>query len=153
MMTLKAEEALHHFQQSAANYFEKEVWSSLEIEQPIISLAYEMPRGVFGWVKISGLASGWVIFSAPEEMVSVLVREKVGELKEGDCEDYMREMASVIVSNCRRELGADLKVEIPDHAEVHNPESFLKGKAVFVVSMKWRGHLANMVIALEKIQD
>jgi hypothetical protein len=153
MSALNAEEALHHFQQSAASYFEKETWSSLQIEEPQIRLAYELPEGVNGWVKVSGIASGWVIFNAPQTMVQELVQKKVGEVTEGDCDDYMREMASVIVSNTRRELGSGLQVEVPDHGAKMIPSSLLGEKAVYVVTMTWNNSKASMVIALEGTQD
>jgi hypothetical protein len=149
-MKLPAEEALQQFVHSAQHYFERETWSSLVIQEPIIELNFIVPEGVQGWVKISGLASGWVMFTAPVNMVADLVKHKLGEdARDGDCEDYMREMASVVVSNSRRELGAGLKIELPDPAEKINSHETCGHRPVFVVLMQWKNYQAHMVIALE----
>ncbi|MDZ4788755.1 MAG: hypothetical protein SH807_07440 [Blastochloris sp.] len=146
-MNLPAEEALQHFVHYAENYFMKETWSSLTIEQPTIDLDYNAPEGVQGWVKISGLVTGWVMFTAPKSMVAELVQQKLGEeAQEGDCEDYIKEMASVVVSNSRRELGAALQVEMPNENVVF--DKMCEHLPVFVVSMHWQEHEAQMVISL-----
>ncbi len=145
---LLAEEAINHLVDASTRYFEKETWTSISIDEPLIRLDFQIPDGVSGWVKFSGLASGWVLFTAPRPMVEDLIKAKVGVVGPGDCRDYMRELSSVVVSNCRRELGASLRVELPDFDESFPP--LVPGRAVFVVPMTWKGHAPCMAVCMEE---
>jgi hypothetical protein len=149
-MTLAAEDALHHFLRSSTNFFEKETWSNLEVGDPSIEFGYVLPDAIHGWVKVTGIATGWIMFSAPESMVAELVRQKVGELHEGDCKDYMRELASVIVSNARRELGEKLIIEIPESTHLSALPKPDPRQPVYIVPMIWKTHQASMAMALEQ---
>lgn len=149
-MKLPVEDALHQFVLSAENYFQKETWSSLFLNQPVIEMDFDAPEGVQGWVKISGLVSGWVMLTAPKEMIAELVKHKLGEdALAGDCEDYIKEMASVITSNSRRELGAGLKIEVPDPDDIMDPDVLIGKRPVFVILMNWNTYEAFMVISLD----
>lgn len=149
-MKLPVEDALHQFVLSAENYFLKETWSSLSLNEPVIEMDFVSPEGVQGWIKISGLVSGWVMLTAPRPMIAKLVKIKLGEdASDEDCEDYIKEMVSVITSNSRRELGSGLKIDLPNPSEIMNSNELIGNRPVFLLSINWNTYHAFMVISLD----
>ncbi|MEM6822957.1 MAG: hypothetical protein AAF558_13590 [Verrucomicrobiota bacterium] len=150
-MLLTAEQALHSFVESTKHYFKKETWANIRIEDAAVQLQYPFDSGICSWVKLTGLANGWVILSAPQEMVEVLLREKNRAVSEIDCREFMKEMAEAISENAKKDLGTDLNVEVVQQDGDHPNFSDDDELPVFVVPMVWRNHQANLVMLIENL--
>lgn len=106
-----------------------------------------------GLITCSGQFRGCVHFSAAASMLGDLLRE-CGEtdLSEINLLDAVGEIANTIAGNARRHFGRELEISVP--VTLQGASEGIKAAVrvrPFVISLRWRGHEAVVVVDLEPV--
>jgi chemotaxis protein CheX len=144
---------LRVFIEGTQHYFKKLTGESIVAEKPLpIREINQYILDYTGVIGISGSHRGSIFFSSTKGLLEeLLLALKMTNVDEEQIMDVVGDISNTISGNARCELGAKFMV---------SPPVILKGKGeemkvpqiegVYVISLAWNGHSANLIVSLEE---
>jgi chemotaxis protein CheX len=132
-------------------YFDKTVNHAAACGTPFLAM-HENPEisDYTGVIRIDGKRAGLVLFTAPKNMLSVmLMRMQEPDMSHENLCDLVGEIANTLSGNARRDFGHQFNISVPsvvagrDTAVEYPPDS-----RPIVIPIDWRNYHARLVVCL-----
>ncbi len=103
-----------------------------------------------GVIDITGVRRGFVYFTAPRGMLTVLLmRMQETDTSEDNMRDLVGEVANTISGNARRDLGKGFNISVPNVVAEAPSGTAMPNARCFVIPINWRTHSAKLVVCLQ----
>ena len=150
-MALKSETEVSVFVEGVLNYFDTAVQQTAECGTPYLALNRTPETSDYtGVIRISGKRDGLVFFTAPKNMLCVmLMRMHETDMSHHNLCDLVGEIANTLSGNARRDFGHLFKISVP--AVVHGRKSSVEyppNTRPIVIPIEWRTYHARLVVCL-----
>ncbi len=150
-MAMKSETDVRVFVDGVLNYFDTSVQQTAECGTPYLALNRTPEISDYtGMIRISGRRDGLVCFTAPKNMLCVmLMRMHETDMSHHNLCDLVGEIANTLSGNARRDFGSEFNISVP--AVVHGRSSTVEYPAntrPIVIPIAWRTYHARLVVCL-----
>jgi len=144
------EQELKTFVEGTTNYFEVAAQQPASIGSPYLTDSPPSVNDYTGVISISGKREGVVYFTAPKEMLTVLLMKmQENDFSHETMRDLVGEVANTISGNARRDFGRDFVISVPSVLSGERPDVPQKpGARSFVIPINWRSHSAKLIVSL-----
>ena len=140
------------FIDSVLHYFSSTVQQPAQCGTPFLALTngpdvYDYS----GLIKVSGVRTGVVLFTASKSMLSVmLMRMQETDMSHDNLCDLVGEIANTLSGNARRDFGHQFAISVPSvitgRAE---PVEYPANARPIVIPIDWRNYHARLIICLQ----
>src|SRR6266478_4161562 len=128
------EQELKTFVEGTTNFFEVAAQQPASIGSPYLMESAPSVHDYTGVINISGKREGYVYFTAPRAMLTVLLMK----MQEND-----------FSHETMRDFGRDFVISVPSVLAGERPEIPQKpGARSFVIPINWRSHSAKLIVSL-----
>jgi chemotaxis protein CheX len=148
-MSLEAEVGV--FVEGVLNYFGTSVQQQAQCGTPHLALnARPEISDYTGIIQVSGRRAGFVAFTAPKNMLSVmLMRMQETDISHENLCDLVGEIANTLSGNARRDFGHQFQISVP--AVISGRGSTLEypdATRPIVIPIDWRNYHARLIVCL-----
>lgn len=146
------EQELKTFVEGTTNYFEVAAQQAASIGSPyLVTKGKPGVHDFTGVIQISGKREGFVYFTAPRAMLTVLLMKmQETDFSNETMRDLVGEVANTISGNARRDFGREFVISIPSVVSGEKVEIPMTADLrPFVIPINWRSHSAKLVVALK----
>ena len=148
-MTLEAEVSV--FVDGVLNYFGSTVQQTAQCGTPHLALS-EKPEisDYTGVIRISGKRAGLVAFTAPKNMLSVmLMRMQETDMSHENLCDLVGEIANTLSGNARRDFGHQFQISVPSVITGRGGTlDYPAATRPIVIPIDWRNYHARLIVCL-----
>ncbi len=148
---MKVEAEINVFIESVLHYFDTTVRQVAECGTPYLALnrAPEISEYT-GMISITGKRDGVVFFTAPKNMLCVmLMRMQETDMSHDNLCDLVGEIANTLSGNARRDFGHQFQISVPSVVHGRNtPVEYPANTRPIVVPIEWRTYHARLVVCL-----
>jgi CheY-specific phosphatase CheX len=142
---------MHVFLEVGVNFFEKTTGEKAIFGNAALQFGKCELLDYSGVIRVSGSSEGAVCLTMPCAMLGELLRAAGESEPAEDLErDMAGEAASVIASNARKHFGPRFAIAPPEIFGLNEARQLSLPFARFVMPMQWRGHRANLILALSE---
>lgn len=148
---MKTESEVNVFVHGVLHYFDTTVRQVADCGTPYLALNRAPEVSDYtGVIKISGKREGMVFFTAPKNMLCVmLMRMQETDMSHENLCDLVGEIANTLSGNARRDFGHQFNISVP--SIVHGRNSAMEYPAQtrpIVIPIEWRTYHARLVVCL-----
>ena len=140
------------FVDGVLNYFGTTVQQHAECGTPHLALG-EAPEisDYTGLIQVSGKRTGLVAFTAPKNMLSVmLLRMQETDMSHENLCDLVGEIANTLSGNARRDFGPQFQISVPEViAGRRGPLEYPGATRPIVIPIDWRNYHARLIVCLD----
>jgi chemotaxis protein CheX len=134
------------------DYFDTTVQQRAECGTPYMAIGRSPEVADYtGIIKVTGVRSGIVVFTAPKAMLCVmLMRMQETDMGHEQLCDLVGEVANTLCGNARRHLGHQFQISVP--SVIHGRDSAIEYSAntrPIVIPIAWRSHHARLIVSME----
>jgi len=148
-MSLAAEVAV--FVDGVLHYFDSTVQQTAQCGTPHLALGERPEMSDYtGVIRVSGRRAGLVAFTAPKNMLSVmLMRMQETDMSHENLCDLVGEIANTLSGNARRDFGQQFQISVPEVLTGRaDPLSFPPAARPIVIPIDWRNYHARLIVCL-----
>jgi chemotaxis protein CheX len=133
------------------HYFDTAVQQMAECGTPYLAITQGPEVSDYtGMIRISGKRDGVVLFTAPKNMLCVmLMRMQETDMSHDNLCDLVGEIANTLSGNARRDFGGQFNISVP--SVVHGRQAAVEYPAdarPIVIPIEWRKYHARLVVCL-----
>lgn len=148
---MNTETEVNVFVQSVLQYFDTTVQQTADCGTPYLALGRAPETSDYtGMIKISGKREGVVFFTAPKNMLCImLMRMQETDMSHSNLCDLVGEITNTLSGNARRDFGHQFKISVP--SVVHGRNSTVEyppNTRPIVIPIEWRTYHARLVVCL-----
>ena len=146
------EHDMHIFLEVGVNFFEKSTGEKATFGTGALEFGKSELLDYSGVIRVSGTSEGVVCLTVSQAMVGEMLRAN-GEPDSAESLelDMVGEAASIIASNARKHFGPRFHIAPPDTFGIDEASQLPLPFARFALPIQWRGHRANLILALTEI--
>jgi chemotaxis protein CheX len=140
------------FLEAVLNYFRTSVRQAAVCGTPFLAIDKIPELSDFtGTIKVSGKYSGVVAFTAPKNMLCVmLMRMQETDMCQENLCDLVGEIANTLSGNARRDFGNQFNISVPSVTVGRkNRLDLPEGAHPIVIPIGWRNYSSNLVVHLQ----
>jgi chemotaxis protein CheX len=148
-MTLESEVGV--FVDGVLNYFGNSVQQSAQCGTPHLALGEQPDISDYtGVIRISGKRAGLVAFTAPKNMLSVmLMRMQETDMSHENMCDLVGEIANTLSGNARRDFGHQFQISVPSViAGRGGTLDYPAASRPIIIPIDWRNYHARLIVCL-----
>lgn len=145
------EAELRIFVSIVKHYFEQQTGIAADIYTPFLAEPTALPVSDYtGVIGISGVRQGCVYFSAPAELLRlILSRSGETDLSSPNLADLAGEIGNTISGNARRQFGNEFLISVPLVVKGRDQViSLPRGVKAYVIPFCWQKHDASLVVSV-----
>ena len=151
MSEMLSEEEVGVFVNGVLHYFDSTVNQAALCGTPYLAM-HELPdiSDYTGIIRIAGKREGIVVFTAPKNMLSVmLMRMQEPDMSHDNLCDLVGEITNTLSGNARRDFGHQFNISVPSVISGRNgPVDFPVATRPIVIPIDWRNYHAKLIVCL-----